>query len=69
MHGAQAGFGPVAHLVERSIRIAEVRSSSLLGSTLFFIYVFYAQSVSQYYLNAYKTLSYMDFCRVELFVL
>ena len=25
--------GPVAHLVERCIRIAEVRSSSLLGST------------------------------------
>lgn len=26
-------YGPVAHLVERSIRIAEVRSSSLLRST------------------------------------
>lgn len=26
-------FGPVAHLVERVIRIDEVRSSSLLGST------------------------------------
>ena len=25
-------FGPVAHLVERSIRIAEVRGSSPLGS-------------------------------------
>lgn len=27
-------FGPVAHLVERYIRIVEVRSSSLLRSTI-----------------------------------
>lgn len=31
--GLEESFGPVAHLVERSIRIAEVESSSLFRST------------------------------------